>query len=206
MHRIHRTNRRGPLTALAALLLASLLLAACGSSSTTTASTAASKTASGAAAAGRFAAVRECLKKAGITLPKRGTGTPGGGRPPGGFGLGGGGGPTLPNGVTREQLQSALRKCGGSSGGSARFGRSRLSSSSYRKALASFAACMTQNGVKLPAPNTTGTGPVFNTSGLNINSPKFVAARAKCSSLLRVGPGAAGPRGLPAPGAAAPGA
>ena len=123
----------------------------------------------------------------------------------GGFGLGGGGGagPTLPAGVTREQFQNALRKCGGGQrrGG---FGN-RLSSPTYRKALASFATCMTQNGVKLPAPNTSGKGPVFNTTGLNVNSPAFLAARTKCSSLLRVGPGATGPGGT-APGGASPGA
>jgi len=191
------------MTAVAALLLASLLLAACGSSSSTTASTAAASTTAGAGGAGRFSGVRECLQKAGITLPQRKTPTPGTGGPPaGGFGLGGGGGagPTLPSGVTREQFQNALRKCGG---GLRRGGLGdRLSSPTYRKALASFAACMTQNGVKLPAPNTSGKGPVFNTAGLNINSPAFAAARTKCSSLLRVSPGTTGP----APGGVSPGA
>ncbi len=194
--------------AVAALLLASLLLAACGSSSNTTAGTTAAKTAAGAPASGRFAAVRECLQKAGITLPSRGSGTPGAGGPPaGGFGLGGGGGggPTLPKGVTREQFQNALRKCGGGLGRGGGFG-SRLSSPTYRKALASFAACMNKNGVKLPAPNTTGKGPIFNTSGLNANSPAFVAARTKCESLLRARPGTPGTGAGGAPGSSASGA
>jgi hypothetical protein len=204
MHQLNRTNRRGPLMAVAALLLASLLLAACGSSSSTTATTAA-KTAAGTPAGGRFAAVRECLQKAGITLPSRGSGTPGTGRPPtGGFGAGGGTGPTLPKGVTREQFQNALRKCGGGLGRGG-FG-SRLSSPTYRKALAAFAACMKQNGIKLPAPNTSGKGPIFNTNGLDANGRAFLAARTKCDSLLRAGPGAAGAGGAPAPGASPPGA
>ena len=92
-------NRRKPATvalALVALLLVSLGLAACGSSSSSSSSTTATTSASTGTGdrdrrkgAGRFAAVRECLQKEGITLPKR---TPGEKRPPGGAGgfLGGG--------------------------------------------------------------------------------------------------------------------
>jgi hypothetical protein len=207
MHQNHRTNRGRPIAAAAALLLAALLLAACGSSSSSsTASTAAAK-APARTGASRFAVVRECLKKAGIALPDRGAGTPGTGRPPGGsgggFGLGGNGGPTLPKGVTREQLQKALQKCGGGARGG--FGRGRLSSSGYRKSLAKFSACMTENGVKLPAPNTSGNGPIFSTKGLNVKSVKFQAAQQKCSSLIRAAPGTGGPGGGPgAPGNAPP--
>jgi len=200
MHPNHRTIRRGPLTAVAALLLASLLLAACGSSSSTTTSNAAARTAT--TGSGRFTALRDCLAKAGITLPRR-TGTPGTGRPPG-AGPGFGGGRTLPKGVTREQFEKALAKCGG---GFARgsFAGARLNGPAYRAALAKFAACMSEDGVKLPAPNTTGNGPVFNTKGLNANTPKFIAARRKCSPLLRFGPGADRPPGTPGtPGAAGP--
>jgi hypothetical protein len=208
MHPNHRTNRSRPIAAAAALLLTALLLAACGSSSSSsTASTAAAKAQAGGGAKG-FAAVRECLKKAGITLPNRGAGTPGTGRPPGGgaggFGLGGAGGPALPKGVTREQLQKAFQKCGGASFRRG-FGGARLGSSSYRKALVKFSACMAENGVKLPPPNTSGKGPIFNTKGVNANSTKFRAAQQKCSSLIRVAPGTGGPAGAPggAPGAPA---
>jgi hypothetical protein len=37
----------------------------------------------------------------------------------------------------------------------------------------------------VPAPNTSGTGPVFNTKGLDTTSATFKAAQSKCSSLLR---------------------
>jgi hypothetical protein len=204
--------RRKPRPAAAAvlvLLLACLGLAACGgsssSSSGTTATTSAS-TGTGAkgANAGRFAAVRECLQKNGITLPKR---TPGQKRPNGGAGgfLGGGGaaggagsagGPQLPKGVTRAQYEAALKKCGagkfsGRSGGGARF-----KSPAFQAALAKFATCMRENGVNVPAPNTSGNGPVFDTKGIDTTSAKFKAAEAKCQSDLsgafRRGQGAGG--------------
>ncbi len=207
MHNKHTHTRRlmVPATALLALL-ACLGLAACGGSSSTSTSTtnAANTSTTAHGGAGRFAAMRECLQRNGITLPQRtpGQSAPGGG--PGGAG-GGPGGPgflggerKLPNGVTREQFQAALKKCGGGTG---RFpgGAGRLSSPAYRNALTAYVACMSKNGVKLPTPNTSGKGPVFNTTNLNTSSPQFKAATAKCQSVLRsvfghyrrVSPGAA---------------
>ena len=72
-------NRRKPATAVLILLLAGLLLAACGSSSSSSSSSNASASATSTGAgggatgprAGRFLALRECLQKNGITLPKR---------------------------------------------------------------------------------------------------------------------------------------
>ena len=210
-------NSRKPATvalALLALLLVSLGLAACGSSSSSSSSTTATSTGTGAKGpdAGRFAAVRECLQKEGITLPKR---TPGQKRPPGEAGgfLGGGGaggttGPQLPKGVTRAQYEAALKKCGGRDfghgGGAARF-----DSPTFKAALAKFATCMRQNGVNVPAPNTSGSGPVFDTKGIDTSSAQFKAAEAKCQSDLSgafkrgTGAGAPGTNGAPA-GAAPP--
>jgi hypothetical protein len=217
-------NSRKPATvalALLALLLVSLGLAACGSSSSSSSSTTATtseSTGTGAKGpnAGRFAAVRECLQKEGITLPKR---TPGEKRPPGGAGgfLGGGGaggaaGPQLPKGVTRAQYEAALKKCGGSSFGHG--GAARFDSPTFKAALAKFATCMRQNGVNVPAPNTSGSGPVFDTKGIDTSSAQFKTAEAKCQSDLsgafKRGPGTAGapngaapPRSGEAPGGAA---
>jgi hypothetical protein len=211
-------NRRKPATvalALVALLLVSLGLAACGSSSSSSSSTTATTSAStGTGAkgpnAGRFTAVRECLQKEGITLPKR---TPGQKRPPGGAGgfLGGGGaggtaGPQLPKGVTRAKYEAALKKCGGGSG---HFTRTRFDSPTFKAALAKFATCMRQNGVNVPAPNTSGSGPVFDTKGIDTSSAQFKAAEAKCQSDLsgafKRGTGAGGAPGTNgAPAGAAP--
>jgi hypothetical protein len=233
MHRTdsHTTKR---LMTIALLAIVSALLVACGSSSkSTSTATAAAKT--GAAAAGgpggnRFAALRECLKKQGITLPQRSTkGRTGSGRPPaggaGGFLLGGGGSSSggggagfsqrLPKGVTRAQFEAAFKKCGGSARG--RFGAgaggaARLSSPAFKASLTKFAACMRQNGINVPTPNTSGKGPIFNTKGLDTTSTKFRTAQQKCSSLLALGGrpgaggGAAGGYGAPgAGGGAAPG-
>jgi hypothetical protein len=185
-------NRRTPaLAVMLSLSVAPLALAACGGSSSgsSTGSTSTSGSATSASAqtakgnTGRFAAMRACLQKNGITLPQR---APGSKRPrgagAGGFlGGGGGGGPQLPKGVTRAQLQAAMAKCGGGAGG---FGGARSNNPAFKASLAKFATCMSQNGVKLPAPSTSG-GPVFNTKGINTHSKAFVAAETKCQSLLR---------------------
>jgi hypothetical protein len=200
----HNISSRSRTTAGAALLLvlASLLLAACGSSSSTssTAATVAQSAstsgapASGTGGAGRFSALRECLAKQGITLPKFTPGqhhTPGAGGLLGGGTPGGGTGPKLPSGVTRAQYEAALKKCGGTPG---RFGgrAGRSQSPALKVALTKFAACMNENGVKLPAPNTSGKGSVFNTTGINTASTQFKTAEAKCASVLRAGLGAGG--------------
>jgi hypothetical protein len=187
-----RNDRSKPAAAALSLVLVSLALVACGgsSSASTQARASATSATSGARAPGgfatRFAAVRECLAKSGITLPKR---TPGQPRPLGGIP---GGDRQLPKGVTRIQYEAALRKCGLSRVGPAA-GRERLASPAYKLALTNFAACMRQNGEQLPAPNTSGTGPIFNTSGLNASSPKFRAAETKCASILRSGFAPGGP-------------
>jgi hypothetical protein len=216
MPHIH-SNRR-PLAASAialTLLLACLVLAACGSSSkssstaATTATTATAPTTGGSTGkgpggpnAGRLAALRECLQKDGIALPKRTPGQRPGGA--GGFpgGGGSGAGPQLPKGVTRAQYQAALKKCGGNAF-AGRGGR-RFNSPVFKAALAKFSTCMRENGVNVPAPNTSGKGPIFNTKGLNTASAQFKTAETKCSGALRSGfrGGAGGaPGGAPPAGA-----
>jgi hypothetical protein len=204
------SNRRKPAASAAAVLvplLACLGFAACGSSSgspsSTTSASAPATTTTGATGAkgpnaGRFAAIRECLQKNGITLPQR---TPGQRRRPGGAGgfLGGGGGaaggPSLPKGVTRAQYEAALKKCGGGNF-AGRGPGARFKSPAFKTALVKFASCMRENGVNMPEPNTSGTGPVFSSKGLNTSSPKFQAAEVKCrsdlSAAFRRGAGAGG--------------
>jgi hypothetical protein len=212
-----------------ALLIPCLGLAACGSSSkssTTTNASVATVPSSGStgpgerpgtstgpsgptgptgprgAIAGRFKAIRECLQKNGIKLPKRNLGqhSPGG---PGGLGgfQGGATGPQLPSGVTRAQYEAALKKCGG--GAFPGRGR-RFQSPAFKQALDKFASCMRENGVKVPEPNTSGNGPIFSTKGIDTTSRKFKTAEAKCSSdlrnSLRLHPGYA-PGGPPSSGA-----
>jgi hypothetical protein len=179
-----RTTSNTPTKAVAVALvvLASLVLGACGgsggSASSATASTSASSTGP-VPTRGRFVALRECLRKNGITLPQR---KPGQGGPGRGLFLGGAG-PRLPPGVSSAQFEAAVKKCGAFARGRLNRAR-RLNNPAYRQALTRFAACMRENGVKLPAPNTSGKGPIFNTSGVNTASASFTAASAKCRSLL----------------------
>jgi hypothetical protein len=113
--------------------------------------------------------------------------------------LGGSGAGQLPKGTTRAQYAAALKKCGGNAfaGGTSR----RFNSPAFKAALAKFATCMRENGVNIPAPNTSGKGPIFATKGLNPSSPQFKAAEVKCSGALRGGAG--GARGGPPPAGAA---
>jgi hypothetical protein len=204
------SNRRTPAASavVLVLLLACLGLAACGgsskSSSTSTNASAATTTTGATGAkgpnAGRFTAVRACLQKNGITLPK----LPAGKRPvpgvsPGGIG---GGGFALPKGMSKAQYEAVVKKCGGLRGGAFNGGGARFSSPVFKAALAKFATCLRQNGVNVPTPNTSGNGPVFNTKGINTSSAQFRAAERKCQSTLagafRRGPG--GSAGAPPSG------
>jgi hypothetical protein len=96
--------------------------------------------------------------------------------------------------VTRAQLEAALKKCGG---GFLRRGRP-LNSPARIQAFTKFAACMRADGVNLPAPNTSGKGPIFN--GINTTSTQFRHAYAKCASELKGVFNGRPPAGGPAPG------
>jgi hypothetical protein len=220
MHRNLNTRRRPAAAAVALLLLAGLLLAACGGSTSTSTTGTGAATQSAAVKPGttpgsgqhtgatpgttpaapstapsylrkRFAALRECMARNGVTLPQP---KPGRARP---F-LGGG---LLPNGVSRSQYEAALQKCGGRRASRARS----LRSAAIHQALVQFAACMRANGVNVPPPNTSGTGPIFNTKGINTKSPQFASAASKCEKSLRKSfPDRPAGAGAPAPGTTTP--
>ncbi len=212
MPQLTSRRKRSPMAAAILLLvLAAGLLAACGGSSnsaTTTASTSTSATKSTPGKAPgfghRFAAIRECLKKEGVTLPTRQPG-----QQPGAGGFLGGGSSALPAGVSKAKFEAALKKCGGNFAGGRggfRSGTPRFESAAGKKALAKFAACLRENGVKVGEPNTSGKGAIFNTAGINTKSAEFKAAEAKCRSDLAGAFGATPGAGAPgAPGAGAGG-
>ena len=158
-----------------------------------------------AAGADRFASVRACLAKEGITLPSRpsggATGSTGSTGSTGATGARPGfrGGFKPPEGVSRTKFREALKKC---SGGGGFGGRRNFNSAAAKTALTKYATCMRENGVNLPAPNTTGKGPVFNTTGIDRTSTTFKNAEKKCSSDL---PGFLGRGGPPAGGRRPPG-
>lgn len=210
----HRLSRRVRMRALVALCVlgACVALAACGSSgSSTSASTTTATGTSGSKAGGssRFTALRSCLQKQGITLPAPPSGGTGGqGGPGGAGGPGGGRGLQAPEGVSQSKFQEALKKCGG--GNFRGRGSANLNSATARAALTTYAACMRSNGVNVPAPNTSGNGPIFNTTGLNTSSTQFKTAQSKCQTDLKgvfPGGGAGGaPPSAGAPGGAPPSA
>lgn len=204
------TSRRHTRPVLALLVLgACLMLAACGSSSgsggsTNSANSKSATTPSNAPGAGsaKSTALRECLSKQGVTLPSAPAGGKPGSSPPTGTpGQSPGGGFKLPSGESSAQLQAALKKCGGGNfpaGGAA--GAARFGGANSSKTLAKFTACMRENGVDLPAANTSGKGPVFNTKGINTSSTAFKSAESKCRSDL----GAAAGGGSPPSGGSSP--
>lgn len=202
------SNRLKPAAGVLVVLLAGLLLMACGgsseSSSGTSSTASATKTGSGTRGQSRArgAALRTCLQKNGIELPQPRPGQRGQGGKGGPFGAGGAaGGLQLPKGVTRAQLQAAFKKCGGASfRGSGRG----IQGAGGAQRFAKFSACMRKNGVNLPAPNTSGKGPIFNTKGINTKSATFKAADAKCVRELVPNGGPGGAQGA-APGGGAGG-
>lgn len=213
---VPQPTRRKRVRALLALgvLGACMALAACGSSGSSSSSAGKSSSTSankaGAPNPSRFTALSSCLKKHGITLPSAPSGaTPQPGGPGAGAPGGGAGGLQLPKGVTQAQFQAALKKCGAGNFPRGRAGG--LNSASARAGLAKYAACLRQNGINVPAPNTTGNGPVFSTQGIDTSSSKFKAAQSKCQSDLKGAfPGGGGtpptgaPNGTPPTGAGGP--
>lgn len=194
------------IVASALALLACLLLVACGGSgssstgsaaargatatsaapgnSSSTASTPSTSTSSAArtqpqaqAKSKQFAALRECLRKNG-GLPSSKAGQASGA-------LG------ARSSAQQQKLRAALRKCGvhvpkTAPSQSASTSKSNLASiTAFRKALTEFASCMRQKGIKLPEPNLSGKGQVFNTRGLNTASAQYKAAQTACAAALR---------------------
>jgi hypothetical protein len=180
MSQIIRTSRGSVATA-AALLLASLAFAGCGgssSTSSTSARTASTSSTTTKAPAGeqQFAALRACLQKNRIPLPKNITAQ----NSSIAAILA-----SLPKGVTRAQFEAAVKTCGGlGSLASAGIGTvPGTSTPAYKQAVTKFVSCMRANGVNLP--NASGTGATVNTKGIDTHSAKFKAALAKCAALLR---------------------
>lgn len=192
-----RRRLRLPIAVLTAAA-AALVLVACGggSSSSGTSTTSASATKPNGSRSGGFAALRTCLQKEGINLPSAPSGGNGSGGPPNG----GAGGFKLPEEVSRSKFQEAIKKCGG--GGFPGGRRPGFDSATARAALTKYATCMRESGVNLPAPNTGGKGPIFDTKGIDTSSATFKNAQKKCQSVLKgaFGAGGAGAGGGPPPG------
>ena len=65
-------------------------------------------------------------------------------------------------------------------------------SATFRKSLTEYVACVRKNGYSLPEPNLSGKAPIFSSSKVNRDDPKFKVASAKCANLIHMpGPGGA---------------
>jgi hypothetical protein len=178
MTELRRTPAPFRAAAVLMLVLASLALAACGSSGKSSSGASSSSTAGNGASSSTAQTpatqperLRACLKKLGINAPSSVS--------------------TVadllahtPKGVTRAQLVSAVQNCGGIGPGLAT-ATPHANPSTYRQAFVNFVACMRQQGVNLPAPNTTGKGPVLDTKGVDTGSSSYTKAAAKCAPILR---------------------
>jgi hypothetical protein len=60
----------------------------------------------------------------------------------------------------------------------------KLDNLAFRTALTKYGDCLRENGIKLPAANTSEKGSVFDTKGINTSSKQFKAAAAKCRGAL----------------------
>jgi hypothetical protein len=191
------------------------------SSSSSSDSAAAKAPAAGGSVASGFAKEAACLKKYGVTLPSfagRRLGATGGagfgggrfgatgrfGAPPGGFRgatggrgvLGGGGAGGFLSG--NSKFAQAAKKCGLTGGFGGRFGATGATgaptaiSAADRAEVTRFISCMNTNRVKLPAPNFSGRGSVFNVANVNTHSTAFTAAYAKCKSIITFLPNGGG--------------
>jgi hypothetical protein len=125
--------------------------------------------------------------------PPRGGFGPTGGR--GVFGGGGGFGAGRVGGLrSNSKFAQAAKKCGLSGALGGRFGASGPGgaptglSAAARAQVTKFHSCMSKNGVKLPVPNLSGRGPVFNTGQLNTSSATFTSAYGKCKSIITLVP------------------
>lgn len=155
-------------------LAAALLISACGGGGKSASASGTTTTVKGSTGSGQSAALRDCLKQHGVTLPAGfggGNGTPPSGGTPGSFPAGGTPG-SLPAGVDAQKLQSAFQACGGTGGGFPGGGRN-------SQALQAYTACLGDHGVKVPDRTASSTPPTFDR-----NSSTFIAANKVCAALL----------------------
>jgi hypothetical protein len=97
---------------------------------------------------------------------------------------------------------------GGPAGRGTTTGSGPAISAATQQALAKLVSCMREHGQNMPAANTSGKGPIIDTSGLNTSSAAFKAAFKACSQIPHnsppVKPSAGVPPGQPKTGSSPP--
>ena len=186
MNAMTKWLRRRPIGALLAAGALVVGLSACGGGSSSNASDSGTSSTANAGPGGLQLTdeQRSCIEGKGVTIPSGGSGgqPPSGGPPSGGA-----------NGQDFQKMQQAMQDCGVSIPSGPQ-GGGNFDPSAMRKQISQYVACVRQNGYDLPNANTSGNGPVFDSSQVNQNDPKFKAASAKCQNLLPSTPQGAPPQ------------
>jgi hypothetical protein len=190
-----RRRRSLPLGVALALALGALVLAGCGGGSSSSSSESSSTTSAGTEASGGKEGPpagfdiseeqRSCLKEKGVELPEFKGGI--GGAPPQGEGF------EPPEGGT-QGTPKTFEECGvelGEFKGPGGKGGPDMNSTSFKKQVKEYVACVRENGYELAEPDFSGEGPIFDKA--ESESSAFKKASASCQSLLGAptgGPGA----------------
>jgi hypothetical protein len=122
---------------------------------------------------GRSAAIRSCLEAHGIRPPKSQPNSQSMQEPK----------LRLPPGVSRAEAEADLRKCGIELPHRPT-PQQLLQGPQVVARLDAFAKCMRRHGMRLPKPNTSGNGPIFNVPAALIESAAFQLAETVCRPLL----------------------
>lgn len=123
-----------------------------------------------------FRHLNTCLKAHGIANPETAArGAEAAGMIPA---LLGAGGTPVPNGATKLQYETALRRCGVTN---LHVGRVAITNPLLRRKILSVRACLANNGYALPAASFSGPGSVLDTSRIDISSARWVATAMGCS-------------------------
>ena len=128
-----------------------------------------------------FAALNSCLEKHGIARPENTA------RPtqeelaiPRLIGLGG---MRVPIGVTRAQLEGALKQCGADF---IHVAPAPVTSAVLQHGIVELRTCLANNGFSLPPPNFSGGAPALDTHGIAVASARWVATVRGCETTPRL--------------------
>lgn len=123
-----------------------------------------------------FGHLNACLKAHGIAHPEASTSAADAERSiPALLGVAG---IPVPDGVTNAQYEAALKRCGVTN---VHVGRSPITSALVKGRIASIMSCLARNGYTLPAPNFIGSGPVVDTTRIDVGSARWRATAMGCS-------------------------
>jgi len=118
----------------------------------------------------------DCLKRIGVPLDESASGH---GNSTSIGGVLGQGGIRVPHSVTSRAFEEALARCGQ---GDIQVAGTPIKNLAFRKRLTELARCLRDSGFDIPEPNISGKGEVFDTSRVDISSPRWKTSLRRCRS------------------------